>query len=141
MPKGAPGIPKGTLPIAPFLTWADRLTRARFDTVKDAEISMGIKKGRLDRAMRRCRHQEVLALTLRMVDDFFVVADEPHMLAILYPQDDLTMEDRWCPACVETATVNDDLLCPWCESETDRILPVVEFARWYEDKPRSETTP
>lgn len=123
---------------APFQAWFGEYVD-QAGGVDSAALMLGVD-GAAVRRMARDSDRTTDYIQLRAADRYFVAADEPHQLAILYPQDDLAMDDRWCSTCVETTTVNDDLLCPWCESETDRILPVVEFDRWYEDKPRSEAT-
>ena len=94
---------------APFIAWAETI-----GGITRAERSMGIECGSCQRAALRARTQQ--AVSLRMVDGFFTAAEETHMLAILYPQDLTTMEDRWCPTCEELVTVGDDRLCPWCET-------------------------
>lgn len=113
-----------TLPVAPFLAWADRL-----DGVAVIGAAVGFSHGALTRAMYRFRHEEKTT-TVRCVDQYFVAADQPHMLAILYPQD-IDIDDRWCPSCVELTTVDRaDNLCPWCETPTECTLPIVELDEW-----------
>ncbi|MEJ7798442.1 MAG: hypothetical protein WKF42_08090 [Solirubrobacteraceae bacterium] len=95
--------------------------------------AMGLAYGTLTRAAHRVRTTQQQKVTLGMVDRAFTAAEQPHMLAILYPQD-LDVDDRWCPTCVELTTVDRaDLLCPWCETPTERVLPVVKFDKWLDD--------
>jgi len=85
--------------------------------------------GTLGRAVRRARY-ETRAVTLGMVDRFFTAAEQPHMLAILYPQDINSMEDRYCSTCVELVTVGDDRLCPWCETPVDEPPRRAALGAW-----------
>ncbi len=104
-----------TLPAGPFLAWADSHDCEQLEL---GGVAMGLAEGSLVRAVHRARHEQQ-RVTLGMVDRMFTATDEPHQLAILYPQDDLSMEDQWCPACVEVVTVGHDALCPWCETPVD----------------------
>ena len=119
---------RATLPAGPFLAWADSLD-VDLDIIG---VAVGLKDGALTRAVHRLRHEQEMA-TLRSVDQYFVAAGEPHQLAILYPQE-IDMDNRWCSTCAELTTVDRaDNLCPWCETPTERVLPVVEFDKWLED--------
>lgn len=70
------------LPAAPLAEWL----RAKADEVGDVRTlarSLGIDESQLRRRMR-CSGQ----VTLAVADELFVRADEPHMLALLYPPAD-----------------------------------------------------
>ena len=120
MSRGQGAGSKGSLPPAPFVAWAQRLSM-EFGTWIDAERSMVIDNGTFQRAVSRARAQS--AVRIEMVDGFFTAAGEPHQLALLYPQDVESMEDRWCPTCVELVTAGDDELCPWCDTTVDEPRP------------------
>jgi hypothetical protein len=100
---------RGTLPAGPFLAWADGRDMGVIG------VAAGLTDGALTRAIHYLRHERAMA-TLRSVDQCFVAAGQPHQLALLYPQE-IDMDDRWCPTCVELTTVDRaDNLCPWCET-------------------------
>lgn len=105
-----------TLPVAPFLAWAENHTRQMGSAV-DAEVAMGIDTGAFTRAIYRARHRDFPMLTLQSVDRYFTAAEEPHQLAVRYPLDEPAY-DRWCESCHDVVTTNDDMCCPWCEHET-----------------------
>ena len=106
---------RGTLPAGPFLAWADSLD---VDLGVIGGAAMGFQAGALTRYVYRARHEQS-TVSLRTVDHYFTAAGEPHQLALLYPQDVESMEDRWCPTCVELVTAGDDGLCPWCNTTVD----------------------
>ena len=106
----------GTLPAGPFVEWAEMIA-AEVGDMTVVERLMGIDNQTFARAVRRARTQQKVSLGL--VDRSFTAAQQPHMLAILYPQDINSMEDRYCSTCVELVTVGDDGLCPWCETPVD----------------------
>jgi hypothetical protein len=109
-------MPRGTLAVEPFIDWADDFAR-EVGTFTDAEARMDVDSGAFTRGVCRLRRHEAKALTLPMVDKYFTAADQPHKLAILYPLNE-PAHDQWCETCHEVVTTNDDLCCPWCESET-----------------------
>jgi hypothetical protein len=105
---------RGTLSAGPFLAWAGTLD-GDMPVIGEAA---GLGHDALTRTVHRVRTTQQQKVTLDMVDRAFTAAGQPHMLAILYPQDVVT-EDRWCPTCVELVTAGDDGQCPWCNTTVD----------------------
>ena len=122
----------GTLPAGPFVEWAEMIA-AEVGDMTVVERLMGIDNQTFARAVRRARTQQKVSLGL--VDRSFTAAQQPHMLAILYPQDVESMEDRLCSTCVELVTVGDDGLCPWCNTTVNE--PRAERAQLARARARS----
>ena len=102
---------------APFSAWLSSYVDARGDLAA-AALCLGMDPSGI---ARHVRGQSADRLTpwmrLDAADAVFTAAGEPHMLAILYPQD-IEMEDRWCETCHDIVTTGRDHICPWCEDDT-----------------------
>ena len=99
------------LPKAPFALWLGRRV-ARFGDEATAQ-ALGVEP----HDVHWCCYGAGNTISLGVVDRLLTAADEPQTLAILYPLD-TPRHERRCESCRDVATTNDDLKCPWCESET-----------------------
>jgi hypothetical protein len=61
-------------------------------------------------------HTDVLALVAREG-----LGLEPRIVEVDVEQD-VEIEDHWCPGCLETVITGPDGVCPWCEHECNRML-------------------
>lgn len=99
-------MPRGEITSEPFRVWADNYVAVH------GTLHLGDTFAKVQR-----RAHEQCCVEVATVDRFFTAVGEPHQLAILYPLDE-PAHDRWCENCHDVVTTNDDLVCPWCESDT-----------------------